>query len=267
MKIYPLMRTKRRFWIDVPPEVFCQRLLDGVSDDAEMKGSASDGRFTLVRDKTARSMRAQNSWRPRLSGTYRPVSGGTVVDVSVTVDVFVFWFTVVHGLCLFGLAWLMGIVAFSVEVDKTMSHFREIVGASDTQPQLADPAAENAEERAPWSFAAHATIDVVRFALHSAVTRLGGQTVVELTVSRGGVTVHEQTIPWHRVSALRIIDGFLYIGDVEIDVNGHSAADLKWLMHYLHAQAHRRRASVEERETFAAQTRQFQVLRQDSTQK
>lgn len=86
-------------------------------ESRELDGDVTMDGFSLSPGPGIRFMR-RNSWRPIAVGKF--VSVGTFTRVEVTVDVnpVVRIFTVVHACLFLGLSWIMGVWAFSLELDR-----------------------------------------------------------------------------------------------------------------------------------------------------
>jgi hypothetical protein len=79
-------------------------------DSGQVQGWLTDDGFVVTK---VGAPRTRNSWRPRLTGTLRERGRDTAVEVVATVHPFVFGFTLLHALLLFGFAWVCGTLAFS----------------------------------------------------------------------------------------------------------------------------------------------------------
>jgi hypothetical protein len=109
--------TLRDAWSDtipLPPHVVLANVATALND-GRLRGEVNDGGFLILR---AGDTLGRNSWRPRLAGTLTEVDGQTRVDVVATVHPFVFWFTVFHACMMFGIAWVMGTLAFSLALPR-----------------------------------------------------------------------------------------------------------------------------------------------------
>jgi len=257
VKVYPRMRAHHRFWVSQPPEAVAACLQHAIDDG--FRGSVQEGRFQLSQTRSSR-----NSWRPKLNGRLLPSSGGTVVDVQASVHPLVLGFTIIHGFLLLGIAWVMGILAFSAEVSGALRALEAAAGADGTAQPLSAPQADGAELNAPWSLGAEADLGGVHFTLRAAPGWLDTNKTARLSLERAGVVLRqgrsEVELPWHALADARAVDGALHLGERVIDASAHPDAHLAWLVAYLRDRAARLGASEAERVAFEENARRLAAL-------
>ena len=90
--------TPHVMWTPLTPDQVAERL----QSNETLLGHVHTEGFSL-RVRTRR----RNSWRPRIEGKVRAAAGGSLIEVSLQMHPFVAVFTLVHGLILLGIAWIM----------------------------------------------------------------------------------------------------------------------------------------------------------------
>ena len=257
MELYPLLRTSFVCWTQAPLSEVCERLQGGV-DRGVFRGSVGQGQFSLTHTSSTR-----NSWRPHARGSLSAHAGGTLAEVTLAVHPFVAAFTLLHGMLLFGISWLMGIAAFSWEVGTARDLIVDTIGATAVGEQAldalptSDPAEPGSESRAPYRLGARASGEGVLFRVPGR-SRFGlepPRTAVEIDAR--GLSVAGKQHDWEAFRRCNIdSEGssrvliLLDASGAELDrlpCEGLSERDALWLACYLEAQAKRFTLPPEER--------------------
>jgi hypothetical protein len=265
MDVYPLMKARERFWVNLPPE----DVLDNISkhiEEGTLRGNVSPETHFSV----GAMFRGRSSWRPRMSGTLVAINQGTMVDVQLSVTPVVRIFTIIHGLFMFGLSWLIGIAAFSAEVSKSMLVLQAAVGGDASGEALSDPLTAAAEAQPPWSLQPSIDIDQVIFQVYGPNTMLGLPSQTTLTVSPAGLRLQLQSkkpveLTWHAVTFIKHRQDKLIIKEHTIDCSRHPPEHVRWLMSYLHAQSRRNAATTAERDAFKDNAQRLSAMRGTDT--
>ena len=257
--IYPLMQTRQRFWVDAPPDAVQARMQEAIHAN-RFSGTADGDRFLVTPVQSGR-----NSWRAQLRGGLQAAGGGTLVEVDAHVHPAILIFTIVHGLLLLGIAWVMGILAFSISVQPALHGLRDSLGASDEVGTLVEPLADGAEALAPWSLGTQVDLDSATFSLRGARGWLDTQKTTRLRMEPGGVSVSrgraEVEIPWHEVAQASVSGRTLHLGGHAVDCADHPEAHLDWLVRYLRGRAEQLAATADERDAFADNARRLAAMR------
>ncbi len=265
MGFYPLMRTSWVGWTPLSPRAAGEALQNAVLGGS-LRGDVDAERFELRYDVP----NVRNSWRPVMTGTLRPQGSGSLVEVALTVHPFVFVFTLIHGLLLFGISWLIGAAAFSFEVGKATRALSAALGvtlegdeALAAGLEIADPAEPGAEASAPHSLHAGADGDSVTFRVGRAtvevdrawlvVTPPGDEPVRLAWDDVGAVDVHDLDHTPHLV-----VEGPRAVVLPAADV---PREHLEWLADYVESRAARWRGSPEDRVRAAQQRRALSRLK------
>lgn len=247
MPFYPLMRGTLHCWTPGSlPEV--RQRLEKAFRSSDFTGRVhEDDRFELVHHVP----NVRNSWRPQVTGTLTPAGDGVRIELTGTVNWFVFLFTAGHGVFLLGITWLVGAGAFSWEMGKVREAVHRALGEGTLWGEdmakaqsLSDPTAAGAELGAPWSLRARVEVDEVRFELRADEGILGSP--VLLDVDAGGLQIRQgrtsARIPWDQLLTVAHVNKPSRLGVVDRDGNSweigtgsHPERDLDWLVQYLNS--------------------------------
>ncbi|MEZ4316702.1 MAG: hypothetical protein R3F61_04345 [Myxococcota bacterium] len=265
-------------WVPAPPRVVSMRL----SEHPNLLGMVEDDHFHCTFQKSGR-----NSWRPSLKGTLTEANGGTLIEVSYPMSVFVLLFTLVHGMFLFGISWLMGLGAYWMDLKHARAVMLEASGATleneEAQAhanggEVADPTSAGADSAAPFSFQARSSMDAVTFSLKGVH---GSRTA--LKVSSAGIEARrgddaELVVDWNdllRVDLYETTPGDPGIelllettdGPKYVPIGGHPADDQLWMATYLGARNERWSDDEAQRAHTEAERQRLAAVRQSQTRR
>jgi hypothetical protein len=237
VKLYPMRASWEGVAPGTPEEV--EARLQAAIEARELLGKVGGGRFSLTAPVRGR----KNSWRPVLTGRLTPAGDHTWIEVDASVHPFVLVFTLVHGMMLLGIAWVMGLLAFSWEVPGAFETLARSAGAFDAsldellaKQELPAPFEPGAELRAPWSLRAEPRDGEVSFTLRGPA-RMGRRRRRKLVVGPSGLQVDRERVAWGELRGVRAGAGALVVElanrKLRILAPDHPERDLTWLADFL----------------------------------
>ena len=253
MKMHWSLRTTKWLWTPLSPDEI-RETMEGHTSLGIGRGSAHPEGFVLRGFDRGR----RNSWRPVVTARVVPGRTGSAVELQLAPAQLVFWFTLIHSFFLFGIAWLMGVVAFSSEVDTITTHVAtlldgEILDVDELGARLtvSNPEVPGAEAGAPLQVRSVSQPERARFRLAHA-SRLASlvRNTTALEVHAGGIEVDGVPTSWEQLDEIRVEAGRFRLqrshGEaLEVHTTAPEA-DLIWLRTYL--EACRQRYAVPEQE-------------------
>ncbi len=235
------------FWSPDPPNVVAENL----ELHPRFSGSVAEDGFSL---RINRGRKGKNSWRPTVKGSIRAAAGGTLVEAKLAMHPFVLVFTLVHGMLLLGIAWIMAFFAYRSGVEEARTLLTEAVNAQHLddaarakagEHEVADPESPGAALDPPLSFATRSSMHEARLVVKSS---LGERTTLvvrqaALTIARGDKSL---TLDWNDIRGVELQDfhpddpdrGDELVletpsGPRYVPVGGHPPADQQWLARFL----------------------------------
>lgn len=247
VRFHPLMRTTEQCLVEAAPDTVRERMREAVAE-GRLRGSVRDTGFSVTVPLTG----GRNSWQAVLSGKLVEAPNGTLVELSLMPHLFVVIFTLFHAIPFLGLSWLMGVAAFSGDVNRSLQGFGEAIRASAIgrdaviamQP-LSDPTRPGAEAGAPLTLSPRLQDEGVTFA-SGGWTLWVGPSRVRATDPDG----IDLDLEWEELEGADTRGDELVLrtknGVVILPLRNVPEHHQLWLATYVDAVAHRFRASTED---------------------
>lgn len=253
-----------RYWVPTAPEEVMRRL----DRHPHLQGDTGPERLDLTFTRS----NSRNSWRPRIRGTMQSAAGGTLVEVTYPLNLFVAVFTFVHGLALLGISWVIGFLAYRWDLLHGRQLFEDALGATHVQAAALEMAAlhDVANPRSPGAAAdAPLSFDVRTSTTDAVFTLRGADRTLRLTVSQRGIELRGRQLSWDQLLDVDAAAGVLSLATATdpllVSIEEHPAADQAWLVDYLRARDERWTSSADERDESLRAQQQLAGLRADST--
>ncbi|MCA9490402.1 MAG: hypothetical protein KC621_10775 [Myxococcales bacterium] len=248
--------------VDADPQTVIRRLREAV-DAGRVRGTVRDSTFSVHFPSSG------NPWSPVVTGRVVPLSGGTVVEVTLMPNVFVLLVTLAYALPFLGVPWLAAAAAFDGSSGEALQAFATVVGAQAVGREavaavqvLADPSLPGAETGAPASLSPRTGARSVSFAVDGWRIEVSS---ARLRVSRAR---RSTTLDWAEITSIGAEDATLVLhttgGDLPLAVPSLPEPHRDWLVRYLRAASRRFGASEQEAARQDAARRELGQLRKRS---